>query len=368
MPKRPFSQNLFKLKLKPYGYLFFLVPPLVLLLSYFLGQEFHLPNFFAFFTLFFTFVLIPLLDWSLGEDQTNPEEQEEEALLEKNFYYALLPLSALPILMFILIWGAFVFTAGHLNGLGQLGWVLSVGVVSSILGINVAHELVHKTSRIEQWSGGVLLSLVTYGGFKVEHIRGHHVHVSTPRDASSSRYNQSLYHFLPRALYSNMKSAWQLEAERLKRRDKSVLHFSNELFWWYGLSFLWAMLFTLQFGQMGLIYFFGQSVVAFILLEIINYLEHYGLHRRSLENGRYEAPTVMHSWNSNYFLTNLLLFQLQRHSDHHAHPRRRYQVLRQFQESPQLPAGYPTMVLLALCPPLWRRVMNPKVEAYYQEK
>jgi alkane 1-monooxygenase len=192
------------------------------------------------------------------------------------------------------------------------------------------------------------------------------VHVSTPEDASSSRYNQSLYNFLPQAYVRNFMNAWKLEAERLKRKGQAPVSWRNELIWWYGISLLALVAFTVAFGWLGAAFFLGQSFIAFTLLEIVNYLEHYGLHRRKLDNGRYERTTPEHSWNSNYFLTNVFLFQLQRHSDHHAFAKRRYQVLRHHDIAPQLPAGYATMVVLACIPPLWRKVMNPRVEAYYQ--
>lgn len=353
--------------IKKCGYLFFLgIPTLMLVVSYFLGVYWNASNIFAFFTLFFTFGLIPLFDYFVGKDSFDPEAIEDVSGLAQKPYYALLTLMAVPTLFAILIAGASLFVYGNFNIWGQIGWVLSVGVVSSLLGINVSHELIHKTNRIEQWSGGLLLSMVCYGGFKVEHIRGHHVYVATPEDPSSARLNESLYHFLPRAYFLNFRNAWRFEFDRLKRQGKSPFHWSNELLWWYGFSGLWLLLFTAFFGTLGAIFFLGQSVVAFTLLEIVNYLEHYGLSRRLLENGRYENPTIFHSWNSHYLVTNLLLLELPRHSDHHTSPRRRYQVLRQFEESPQFPAGYPTMILLALIPPLWRKMMNSRVEHYQQ--
>ena len=214
-------------------------------------------------------------------------------------------------------------------------------------------------------AGGLLLAAVCYAGFKVEHVRGHHVHVSTPEDASSSRYGQSLYSFLPHAYKHNFLNAWRLESERLKRKGLPALHWRNELIWWYAISALFLLGFSLAFGWLGAIFFLGQSVMAFTLLEIVNYVEHYGLHRRRLDNGRYERTTPEHSWNSNFLLTNLFLFHLQRHSDHHAYAKRRYQVLRHYDSSPQLPNGYAGMIVLALFPPLWRAVMDPKVRAYY---
>lgn len=212
----------------------------------------------------------------------------------------------------------------------------------------------------------MLYASVNYATFKVEHIRGHHVHVSTPADASSSRYNQSLYSFVPQAVVRNFIAGWRLQKEYLARKGKSLWSFENELIWWYACSFVFGACFYAAFGWMGVAFYVAQGFIAGLTLEIINYIEHYGLHRRQLKNGRYESVTPAHSWNSNYLLTNLFLFQLQRHSDHHAYARRRYQVLRHYDDSPQLPAGYATMFVLAFFPPLWKRIMNPRVEAYYE--
>jgi alkane 1-monooxygenase len=270
------------------------------------------------------------------------------------------------------VWIAVLFYAGHVfmtndyGLLGKIGWIVSIGTVGGIIAINLGHELIHKDPKVENWMGGLLLSTVTYAGFKVEHVRGHHVHVSTPDDASSSRYNQSLYDFLPKAFVRNFKNAWSLEKKYLERKGKKNISVHNELIWWYSISALFAATFGLLWGWQGVVFFLGQSFFAALALEIINYIEHYGLHRRVNDKGRFERVTPAHSWNSNFLLTNLALFQLQRHSDHHAYAKRRYQVLRHYEESPQLPAGYATMYVLALIPPLWKKVMNPRVEAYYE--
>ncbi len=356
----------FIIKMKKYAYLLVLLPSLTLLASVWLGNEYGQMNLFAFFTLFFVFVLTPILDHLIGQDPVNPDEKIQVPKLSKEIFYRLLTLLCLPLQIATIFYGGHILMSIEMNWIGQLGWVLSVGTVGAIVAINVGHELIHKDPIIEQWAGGLLYACVTYGGFKVEHIRGHHVHVSTPADASSSRYGQSLYAFLPHAYLHNFLNAWKLEAKKLKRKGKSLFSFSNELIWWYSISFIFAGICTALWGWSGMAYFFAQSFVAFSLLEVINYIEHYGLHRRKLANGRFERTSVEHSWNSNYLLTNLFLFQLQRHSDHHAYPKRRYQVLRHHEVSPQLPSGYATMVVLALIPPLWFKVMNPKVEAYYQ--
>lgn len=341
---------------------------LVIPASYYLAKSSAIPDFWAFFPFLFLFVVIPIFDVLLGVDTVNEDPEDEKRLVDSKIY-RILTLLVLPIQIAVIGFGAWVFVNFEGFSLfGQVFWIINVGLVGGVLAINVGHELIHKDPKIENWTGGLLYSLVSYTGFKVEHVRGHHVNVSTPADASSSRYNQSLYHFLPRAYWHNYNNAWKLEAKRLERKGKSAFSMSNELIWWNVITLGWASLCFLAFGWMGVLFFFAQSFVAFTTLEIINYVEHYGLHRRLLENGRYERTTPAHSWNCSYFLSNVLLFQLQRHSDHHAYPKRRYQVLRHYDDSPQLPAGYPVMFLLAFFPPLWKKVMNPRVEKYYQNE
>jgi alkane 1-monooxygenase len=356
----------FIIKVKKYAYLLVTLPSLVILASVWMGNQYGHMNFFAFATVVFVFLLVPILDHIIGQDPVNPDEKTQVPELSKDIFYRILTLLCLPMQVATIFYGGHILMSADMTWIGQLGWVLSIGTVGAIVAINVGHELIHKDPLIEQWAGGLLFACVTYGGFKVEHVRGHHVNVSTPDDASSSRYGQSLYKFLPHAYLHNFQNAWALESKKLKRKGKGLLSFSNELIWWYGVSFIFAAICGALWGWTGVAYFFAQSFIAFSLLEVINYIEHYGLHRRKLENDRYERTNVEHSWNSNFLLTNLFLFQLQRHSDHHANPKRRYQVLRHHDVSPQLPSGYATMVVLALFPPLWFKVMNPKVEAYYK--
>lgn len=354
------------LALKKVGYWIWLIPVLGIPLSYHWSLGSAHADAWAWLVITVVFGVIPLLDFVVGRDPANPDERDEVPTLEAQGYYRLLSLATVPMLLAMLVWSAWIFVSyAGWSWVGQLGWVLSVGTVMGAIGITVSHELIHKDAALEQNAGGLLLAAVCYAGFKVEHVRGHHVHVSTPEDASSSRFGQSLYAFLPHAYKHNFLNAWRLEAERLQRRGLPALHWRNELIWWYAISALLLLGFSLAFGWLGALFFLGQALMAFTLLEIVNYVEHYGLHRRKLDNGRYERTTPHHSWNSNFLLTNLFLFHLQRHSDHHAYAKRRYQVLRHFDDSPQLPNGYAGMIVLALFPPLWRAIMDPKVRAYY---
>ncbi|MFY2764214.1 alkane 1-monooxygenase [Arenimonas sp. MALMAid1274] len=321
------------------------------------------PDLMAWFPLFFLFVFLPAVDYLLGHDPVNVPVARERAVAQRVWFKAL-TLACLPVQLGLLAWSAHWFVQADLGPVGAAGWLLSQGVVGGILAINTAHELIHKDGRLEPVAGGLLLASVGYHGFKIEHLRGHHVHVSTPEDASSARLGQSLWGFLPRALWRNTLNAWRLEAARLRGRGLPAVHWRNEMIGWTGVWLALATAFALWLGPVGLAFFLLQGVFAAGSLEVINYIEHYGLERRRDADGRYERTTHLHSWNSDFALSNLLLFQLQRHSDHHAFPKRRYAILRHHADSPQLPGGYSAMFVLALVPPLWHRVIDPRVRAF----
>ena len=350
-------------RLKAFGFLLVFLIPATLPAAAWLADHALPGELAAWFPLFALFVLLPTFDYALGHDSANVPAQEERAFAQSRWFRGLTVL-ALPVHLGVLAWSTWWFVNAELGVAGSLGWLLSQGVVGGVLAINTAHELIHKDSRLEQTVGGLLLASVGYHGFKVEHVRGHHVHVSTPEDASSARFGQSVWHFLPRALVNNTRNAWRLEAERLRRAGLPSLHWRNELLGWTLVWLAMATAMTAWLGVIGLVFFLLQGLFAAGSLEVINYIEHYGLERRKLPDGRYERTTHLHSWNSDYRLSNLMLFQLQRHSDHHAFPKRPYAILRHHEDSPQLPGGYAAMFVLALVPPLWFRVMHPRVEAF----
>jgi len=340
---------------RPPLYLLAYIPPALLPLAAWLGQLTGWIDAFAWLPMLVLFVLLPIIDAWLGADASRPPDDGETfESLQGTSAYRWLTLFCVPMQWMLLAWSLWHWHQTPFGGAGTVGWLVSLGVVGGVLAINVAHELIHKAGRLEPMLGGVLLASVGYSGFKTEHLRGHHVHVATPLDPSTARLGESSFAFVARGLLLNPVRAWRLVrsgAERL------------ELLGWHALTLAAAVAFGVWLGASAMLAFMAQALIAAAALEVINYIEHYGLVRDRGADGRFARVTHAHSWNSNFLLTNAMLFQLQRHADHHAHPRRRYQALRHHPDSPQLPAGYATMFVLALIPPLWRRVMDGRVLA-----
>jgi len=306
---------------------------------------------------------IPLLDAIVGTEKSNPPA-EVVAELTEDRYYRVLTYLYLPIQYAGFFWAAWMVTNGGLNLFSKLGLALTVGAVGGI-GIANAHELGHKKEKIEKWLGKVVLAQTAYGHFEIEHNRGHHTRVATPEDPATSRFGESFWRFLPRSVIGAARSGWELERKRFARIEKSPWQLDNDVL------NAWAMtvaLFGLTIGVFGIAvvpYLVIQAVFGFSLLEVVNYLEHYGLLRQKDSTGKYERTQPWHSWNADHVVTNVLLYGLERHSDHHANPTRRYQTLRTFDDAPQLPSGYGLMIGLAYIPPLWRKVMDHRVLDLY---
>ena len=309
--------------------------------------------------------VVPAIDLFAGLDRSNPPDDVIEAL-EKDRYYRWITYLYLPIQYAGFI-GAMWIVSGaspwELRAVERIGLAVSIGCIGGI-GINTAHELGHKREENERWLSKIALAQSFYGHFYIEHNRGHHVRVATPEDPASSRMGESFYEFWPRTVWGSVRSAWRLEKRRIGRRKQHPFRLSNDVLnAWLMSAVLWAAL-LLWLGIGIAPYLVIQAVVGFTLLEVVNYMEHYGMLRQKVglgERQRYERVDPSHSWNSNNIATNVLLYHLQRHSDHHANPTRRYQTLRDFEESPSLPTGYAGMIVLALVPPVWRRVMDPRV-------
>ncbi len=303
--------------------------------------------------------LVPLLDLALGEDPNNPPEALVP-VLEQDPWYRWLTWLAVPAVWVTVAALAWVAARGGLGLAGWLGLAVSAGWTSGA-GINAAHELGHKKGELEHWLARFALAPAGYGHFVVEHVRGHHRDVATPEDPASARCGESYYGFMRREIPGAFRRAWRLERERLAGLGRGALDPRNENLQGWALSIVFWGGLLLALGPALLPFMLLQAVFAYSLLSAANYVEHYGLLRARLPDGRYERTAPRHSWNSNHVVSNLLLYQLQRHSDHHAWPARRYQSLRHFDEAPQLPTGYFGMFLVALVPPLWRRLMDPRV-------
>lgn len=310
--------------------------------------------------------VLPFLDLVAGVDRDNPPE-ELTAALENDRYYRWVTYLFLPLQYAGFVAAFKVIASGELSAAECTGLAATVGFIGG-LGINTAHELGHKKESVERWLSKVALAQCWYGHFYIEHNRGHHVRVATPDDPASSRLGESFYRFWPRTVAGSLRSAWQLETRRYARIGQHPFRVGNHVLnAWLLSAALWlAMIAWLGVGIVP--YLVLQGVIGFTLLEAVNYLEHYGLLRQragAAGRERYEHVAPRHSWNSNHLTTNVVLYHLQRHSDHHAHPTRRYQALRDHAEAPVLPTGYAGMILLALIPPLWYRVVDPRVLAHY---
>ncbi|WP_084727832.1 alkane 1-monooxygenase [Rhodococcoides yunnanense] len=310
------------------------------------------------------FVLIPVLDAIAGEDGNNPSDVDIEAM-EEDRYYRWCTYLFLPVQFVTLLVACWMWAFGDLSVVDKVGLAVTIGLVAGT-GINAAHELGHRNERHERWLAKVALAQTFYGHFFVEHNRGHHVRVATPLDPASARFGESAWAFLPRSVLGGLVSAWQLERERLDRTGARTWSVRNNLLHGWSMSIALFAVLSVVFGPAILPYLALQAVVGFLLLEMVNYVEHYGLLRETNQRGRYVRCSPRHSWNSDRLCTNIFLYHLQRHSDHHANPSKRYQSLRACDEAPQLPAGYATMVMLAAIPPLWRRVMDRRVLAHYE--
>jgi alkane 1-monooxygenase len=310
------------------------------------------------------FGIFPLADLIVGSDPANPPDSVIK-WLEQDRYYRWCTYAFLPIQYAGLVFACWLWSSGQLSTVDSVGLALTMGMVSGIA-INTAHELGHKRASLERWLSKVALASSGYGHFFIEHNRGHHVRVATPEDPASSRMGESFWAFLPRTVAGSLRSSWELETERLSRTNDDPWTWRNNILNAWAMTVALFGVLAVAFGPVVLPDLLIQAVIGFTLLEVVNYLEHYGLLRQRRDDGRYERCAPRHSWNSNSVASNVLLYHLQRHSDHHANPMRRYQALRHFDEAPQLPTGYAGMIVLAYIPPLWRHVMDRRLIAHYR--
>ena len=347
---------------KRHSWLFGLAIPTLPFVSWGLVQATGL-GVFWFYGPFFVFVLFPILDLRVGADSANPPDSVIK-WLEQDRYYRWCTYAFIPLQYISLVFACWLWSSGKLSTVDDIGLALTVGMVAGIA-INTAHELGHKRDSLERWLSRVALAQSGYGHFYIEHNRGHHVRVATPEDPASARLGESFYAFLPRTVIGSLRSAWELERARLAPMGRSPWTLRNDLLGAWAMTVALFAVLALVFGPVVLPYLVLQAVIGFSLLEAVNYLEHYGLLRQRREDGRYERTRAEHSWNSNNVASNVALYHLQRHSDHHANPTRRYQALRHVDDAPQLPTGYAGMIVLAMFPALWRRVMDHRLLEHY---
>jgi len=312
-----------------------------------------------------------LLDALLGETDESADPATDESKL---FWHRAIVVGWVPVAILMTLWMLwYVPQAEHLSGLEKVFVFFGVGLLNGATGIVFAHELMHQKNQTERWAGDILMGLVAYGHFRTEHLLVHHRYVGTPRDGVSARYNENFHAFFLRVIVHGFSSAWRAEAQMLGRKNLSVWDRSNPHWRYWGLQLGFLALAILLGGVWGLVLWLYQALVAIWYLELINYVEHYGLVRKHLGDGKYEHVLPRHSWNSSHIASNWFLINLQRHSDHHYKPDRRYPLLQTYSadEAPALPFGYPVVAALALIPPVWFRMMNPRVRKwramYYPE-
>ena len=324
----------------------------------FFGITFH--GAWSFATPLYAFVLIPLLELLLPLDEKNLSRESAESKSKERIFDWLLYLNV-PIVFALLLYSFNVVAKGHLLTYELIGLVFSVGIVLGVNGINVAHELGHRQHTNERFLGKLLLLPSHYMHFYIEHNFGHHLHAATPEDPATARYNQSVYSFWLTSSIRQYFSAWSIQLKLLKNRNRSFFSVYNDMLWYAVFQVAYLLTVLLVFGPKVLLFAFAAGIGGFILLETVNYIEHYGLIRLKKSSGRYERVSEIHSWNSNHVVGRIVLYELTRHSDHHYKSSKKYQVLDCHEESPQMPFGYPTSMVLALMPPLWFKVMNKRI-------
>ncbi len=345
--------------MKDLKYLLAYIAPLAAYLGIYYG------GFWSLGAIYVGYVIIPLLELVLPKSTDNLPEEIEPQRLSNRFFDFLLYLN-IP-LLFGLLWYYFSTIAAGLHSTAEIiGMTFNVGIIVSIIGINVAHELGHRSNAVEQTMSKMLLMTALYMHFNIEHNLGHHKNVATDEDPASARKGENVYGFILRSTVGSYFSAWEIENKRLKKLGLSVFHWRNQMIWFHAIQASYLLAVGLYFGWLVVPFAIAAAVLGFVMLELINYVEHYGLRRKKLASGRYEKVSPRHSWNSDHEVGRIFLYELTRHSDHHFKASRKYQILRRMDESPQLPHGYPTSILISLVPPLWFRMMDKEVNKYNQ--
>ncbi len=305
-----------------------------------------------------------IFDRIMGRNEGNPDPQTSDRAL---FWHRFITWMWIPTQIAMIVGALYAATLpDHLPGRFGIYLMVGLGIATGGIGITYAHELIHSRNRWERWGGELLLASVFYAHFKTEHLYNHHRYVGTPKDPVTARYAEGFWRFFPRAVWGSAASAWEVDMDHLRRRGRSPFSLANPWLRYLSITGIFVAIAWMLGGWWGIALYLFQCFIAILQLEAVNYVEHYGLTRKHLGGGKYEHTLPRHSWNSSHSLTNLLLINLQRHSDHHYKPDRRFPLLQTYseEEAPQLPYGYPLMVLMALVPPIWFRVMNRRVKAW----
>lgn len=317
-------------------------------------------GYWSFFTPIYSFVLIPIFELILPQNHSNYSDGEVKNKTINKLFDWMLYLN-LPITYGLLLFALFTISANSLTLFEFIGLILTTGMVLGTNGINVAHELGHRQSTNERFLGKALLLPSLYMHFYIEHNHGHHLHAATKEDPATARYNQNVYAFWVTSTIRQYINAWSIQMKLLKNNKRGFLSLKNDMFWFIILQSTYLIFVLFVFGKLTLIFTIGSAITGFLLLETVNYIEHYGLLRTKKASGRYERVKEIHSWNSNHVVGRIMLYELTRHSDHHYKTSKKYQILECHEESPQMPYGYPTSMVIALIPPLWFKVMNKHV-------
>jgi alkane 1-monooxygenase len=313
----------------------------------------------CFLPLIYGFGIIPLVDQAIGTKAGNLSEEQHKSDAENGAYDVIIYLS-LPVQLCMLVW--FLFETQQPMATSDLvGRITSMGMMCGVLGINVAHELGHRPKFSERFMAKMMLATSLYMHFYIEHNKGHHRNVGTAADGATARRNESVYAFWLRTIVRSFRSAWQITQKELRRKKQNVWSLKNEMLVMLLVQALLCLIIAITFSGFTLLCFLGAAAMGILLLETVNYIEHYGLYRNKLNEFRYEDVEPEHSWNSDHALGRLVLFELTRHSDHHYEPSKHYQLLDSMKGASQLPAGYPAMMLLSLFPPLWFGIMNARL-------
>jgi alkane 1-monooxygenase len=337
--------------MKKWTYLFVYLLPITVYAA------FNLSGFYTFLPIIIFYGLVPLLELIIPANHHNSTNNDDR---QTSKYFDIVLYLAVPVQV------GFLFYFFNIIGLPHttteyIGMTLSMGLMCGVFGINIAHELGHRNTWYEKLMAEILLLTSLEMHFLPYHNNGHHHNVATPGDPATAKKNESVYVFWFKSQIASYFEAWKLENKRLKQKGIAVISIQNKALSYTLIQLTFVALIYYFFGVTTCLLFIAAAIFGILLLETVNYIEHYGLLRKKNEHGRYERVMHQHSWNSDHPLGRAMLFELSRHSDHHYKASKKYQTLISLPENPQMPTGYPGMMLFSLFPPLFFLVMNKRL-------